>query len=569
MKPEIIATRAVHQYRRRDLVTYVGLRQHLLGKSSRRDLWAQQVALDLTTTATAPAYHRVHFFKEAKPDGTIEFRDLYLPAPTEALAEGTLLAACAEAGGVFESRSSVYSYRLCRGSDREGFFRAYFRGFSERHQAIAEACDRVPDSIVVYTDIRKFYPSISREVASRVWSEACGQASLPTAYRQLGEVLLRRHASIGRDALLTGPMFSHLIGNLVLAPIDHEFEEVAPGRYFRYVDDIAFVGTPSEVEQWEKRLHARLGSLGLELHGGKRIETSARDWLPGRGDFTENSKVSWKRFIGQMKQELLGFPFQREPLRELFRTCEFRIYPLDYTAAARERPFAERMLEMARNFDWFRRSNRKRTLDTIAGLGLELRHQYMAQLQEWLDRFPNLENYQKKRALYRLRALSSRLVYLAASKDLQLLADATAGIDELAVTSTLFDALAKRDVTALLRYGPAAAQNASQAFRAMGGEMKCAPQAWSEAAVQAYAILRLNGVQLVPGPIPPPQTNLVQFSESRVPRDIFEIADPYFRELFSVRGAQADLNRAAVETAFDADDELEFELQELVLGQSY
>lgn len=569
MKPDILATRAVHQYRRRDLVTYVGLRQHLVARSARRDRWAQQVALDLTATSTALAYHRVHFFKEAKLDGTVEFRDLYLPAPTEALAEGTLLAACAEAGGVFESRPSVYSYRLCRGQDREGFFRAYFRGFSERHQAIAEACDRVQDAVVVYTDIRKFYPTISREVAFRVWSDACAQASLPTAYRQLGEILLRRHASIGRDALLTGPMFSHLIGNLVLAPIDREFEEVAPDRYFRYVDDIAFVGAPSEVEQWEKRLHARLGSLGLELHEGKRLETPARDWLPGRGDFTEDSKLSWKRFIGQMKQELLGFPFQREPLQELFRTCEFRIYPLDYTTAARERPFVERVLELARNFDWFRLSNRQRTLDAIAGLGLELRHQYMAQLQEWLDRFPNLENYQRKRALYRLRALSSRLVYLAASKDLQSLADMTAGIDELAVTSTLFDALAKRDVTPLLRYGPAAAQNAAQAFRAMGGEMKCAPQVWSEAAVQAYATLRLNGVPLALGPTPPPKTDLVRFCEGEFPRDIFEIADPYFRELFSVRGGQADLNRLAVETAFDADDELEFELQELVLGQSY
>jgi hypothetical protein len=124
MKPEMLATRAVHQYRRRDLVTYVGLRQHLLAVSARRDVWTRQVALALATSAAIPVYHKVYFFKEVRRDGTVEFRDLYLPTPTEAMAEGALLAACAEAGDAFKPRPSVYSYQLCRGQEREGFFRA-------------------------------------------------------------------------------------------------------------------------------------------------------------------------------------------------------------------------------------------------------------------------------------------------------------------------------------------------------------------------------------------------------------------------------------------------------------
>ena len=47
----------------------------------------------------------------------------------------------------------------------------------------------------------------------------------------------------------------------------------------------------------------------------------------------------------------------------------------------------------------------------------------------------------------------------------------------------------------------------------------------------------------------------------------WECFNPYFRELACVRGAvNAELNTWSIETAFDRDDDLVFDMQELVQG---
>ena len=70
--------------------------------------------------------------------------------------------------------------------------------------------------------------------------------------------------------LLTGPMFSHLNANLLLDRIDQEMNKISNGNYWRYVDDVVFVGTTEQVSLWREKLAGRFDELNLVLHDGDK-----------------------------------------------------------------------------------------------------------------------------------------------------------------------------------------------------------------------------------------------------------------------------------------------------------
>ena len=59
-RPGILAVRAVNQYRRRDVLSYLSLRYYLDNAAARADLWAQEVAMDLVQGRTDLPYLLVH-----------------------------------------------------------------------------------------------------------------------------------------------------------------------------------------------------------------------------------------------------------------------------------------------------------------------------------------------------------------------------------------------------------------------------------------------------------------------------------------------------------------------------
>lgn len=113
--PGTLAVRAVNQYRRRDIVSYLGLRLYLDNTCTVRDRWAREVASRLVLDDPCPRYHESFHFKEVKADtGEPEYRRLCLPTPNEIVAETALLAECADTGGRFVAPSCVYSYELAK-----------------------------------------------------------------------------------------------------------------------------------------------------------------------------------------------------------------------------------------------------------------------------------------------------------------------------------------------------------------------------------------------------------------------------------------------------------------------
>ncbi len=567
--PGTLASRAVHQYRRRDIIAYVTLRQFLRNSATLQDIWSDQVAVDLVAERPQSHHNVVQNFKEIdESNGTPQFRILHVPGPTEMMAETALLAACARAGGAFKCPSNVYSYRLSEDpKESTGSFQYYFEGFKARHDAIAAACRANPEALVVYTDIRQYYPSITPERALQVWGMACKESGLSDRYEKLGEKLLRA-AEAEHGHILTGPMISHLIGNLALRELDDDMAQQLPNGYFRYVDDIAIVTSKKQALAVEQRIEELLKRLGLEFNAKKRIEVPADRWLLGAEDFEreEQEKISWMTFIGDMKRLLVFYPEERKVLESSFRVLGIRIRPLDYSDVAQERDFLENIKHYLEE-GWFRRSVRaKKWAAGVIDQAVALRIRYKTELDELLTDFEQLDGFDKKRRLYRLRFLIGRLAYLGLSQDLPEISNAISGIPEMAMASAVLDAITTRNINQILKYGPSAAQAAAQPLRAGGIETTFTEARWHEPEViQAYAVLRLNGLK-IEGNSSPPDDPLIRFcdwGENSVA--LFDHPNGYFREIGCIHGVDDPAaNHWAIETAFDRDDAMVFDMQEIM-----
>ena len=181
VRPEILAKRAVNQYRRRDILPYLGLRYYLANHCTLRDRWAGDVASHLVTSRTKPIYFPALHFKEHQEGQQVEHRQMHLPGPNEVFAEAALLNECSRHAEAFQSLPCVFSYRFAPANSVEGIFETYFSGFRERHTAVANACEQSANATVLYTDIRRFYPKITTASARDAWAQACDVAKMSTA----------------------------------------------------------------------------------------------------------------------------------------------------------------------------------------------------------------------------------------------------------------------------------------------------------------------------------------------------------------------------------------------------
>lgn len=344
MKPEDICVRTLNHYRHYDVLAYLGLRYYLHNAATRSDLWVQQLATDVAMTRDGANYLYSQHFKEFDETGKIKHRSIYIPGPNEALAEAALLSECAN-HDIFLNPNYIFSYSL-NIKDRRGIYTNYMDGIIARQEAIARACRDYPNGVVAYTDIKNFYPSITTELAIRVWRNKCKMAGLSEIYLSLGERLISDHgqASGGTSPhILIGPMFSHFIANLVLRYLDEEFIAL-PVEYFRYVDDITLVGEKDKVTRSIQIIRDRLQqeyNLYLhEEHSPKNITLPVSEWLKGKDDFKKNEiSHDWMKFVGDLKKFLLFNDKHYETVQAQFLANGFRIPFRSYSTAILERGY--------------------------------------------------------------------------------------------------------------------------------------------------------------------------------------------------------------------------------------
>lgn len=573
-RPGILAVRAVNQYRRRDVLTYLALRYYLDNDAAKSDQWAREVATDLVLTRSAPAYFQALHFKDLSQRQSVDHRQMLLPGANEALAEAALLAECATYPQEFGNPACVFSYPLNSGDDRSGIYEHYSKGLRNRHDAIARACDETPDGVVQYIDLKKFYPSIAISTAREVWRRAAESARLGSRWQSLGDKLLADHLSTSADkpSILTGPMFSHLIANLVLRPLDDEFASNSNVRYFRYVDDITLVGTREHVTQVLREIRDRVESLGLavhEDHSPKSLRLSSGEWLVGRGDFHDSRRqISWMTFIGDLKRYLLANPDSHDQLRKTFTNAGLRIPVRDYSSAIFETSYLERIGKWAERA-WFRRKVRSVSVDSLLKQALWLRGTYESEFNALMDGFHKASAYERKRRIPKLRYRAGRLSYLATDDSLAALADQANSIRDIHLQSTVMAAVANGRIDSLLRLGTNAAQAAAQPMRAGNKAASFQTTKLSDAESQALAVFRLNGVDLA-GSVARigSETDLVSFAQHGASSALMQSSDPFMSEFACLHGISDQPRHAAIlESVFDEDEQLAIDAVDQ-LGQS-
>ena len=498
--PEILAVRAANQYRRRDIIGYLGLRYYLSNICTIRDRWSNEVATLLAQFNDNPVYHTSWHFKE-RNDTTneIKYRRICLPVPNEIMAEAALIDACAKSGASFEAHSSVYSYRIAKGNESGGIYVPYYTGFQQRHKDIAKAARQYPKGQVVYTDLQKFYPSIKKEMAVEVWKRATETSSLPLHFAELGLKLIEGYSTncnVSEKGILTGPMFSHLIANLVLRTVDEKMADVMPGGYFRYVDDITLVGEVDDVAHSECILNTLVGDLGFQINVDKRFETTAKQWLEGENDFSaESSRVSWKTVIGKLKQLLVARPELTDEITRQFNQNGFRIRPLNYSNAVKSQGYLKRMHYLMTK-GWFRRYMHKANPTQLLMDAQTLRTRYTQEFWNWIKRKDETNKYDQKRRIHGLRRYASQLIFIADPDDLPAITKALFDVPEMELYAVVFDAVDRGDVSKLVYYGANAAHSAVYPLLATYETVECNADMNIEEVRQAVAIFNAYGLRI-------------------------------------------------------------------------
>lgn len=565
VNPGAYARKAVHQYRARDVFAYLALRYYLEADRARSDRWAEQNAAQVVLASPKGRYLPVKHLKSLARDGTPEHRSIYVPSPSEALVEALIICECA-AAWKREKSPMLFSYEAQERHSDGAYFENYMPGLRRRQAAIGQACERSPQGVVRYVDIRSFYPSITPERAELAWSSFCDRHDVPELTRILGQKLIFNHSTETKGkSILTGPMISHFLANLVLNGIDESARDL-PAEYFRYVDDITLVGDEKSVSASLEQLRDRLGSIGLSLHENnpvKDMSVSATEWLTSVGDFNdEDSNEAWRDLVGDIKKFLLLHPEWSSQLDDALRTQGFRFPLPSYASAVSERTTFERVRELGL-WPWLLR--RTSPIERIVGRASSLAHRYEGEVNELLGRVGADSPFQRKRKISKLRYRLGRLLYLSSDEVLAQLVAKTADIEELRFHTAVASAIVTGDCSEVVGLGSNVAQAAAQVFRATGETARFSRPVSTDADMQGLAVFLLNGVS-VEGEIRTDRYPLVQLAALGVDRDLMTQPRGFVQEIACLHGLGEARHATVMKTAFDLAQDISLDALELECG---
>lgn len=566
-----LAVKALNQYRKRDIFPYLGLRYYLSAKASANDRWIREICTRLLVDTKVSGYLRTYHFKCFGEEG-VEHRDIYLPSPNEILAEVALITEISKYES-FKPRSYVYSYRYTDWREKEGVFQAYFNGFKERHRHIAEACRNAKDGVVFYTDIKKFYPSIRSSDAISVWQKACEQSDIGDEYRIIGQEILKRHNAIcvedgSGKGLLTGPVFSHVIANLLLGEVDVLMHEATGGNYWRYVDDVVFVGGCDEVAEWRKILVDKLDELGLVLHDGdKDFQVGCDEWLKGEHDFNDSFGVSWVSLIADVKRFVLANPYKVDELRDAFRDAHIRIPVLDYSSVANESTYLERFQDWMRKYKWAKGSVRRITIEGLVAQAINCEREFGIELDKLLAGAFDLSIFERKRIVPKMRYLSGRLLYLASRDRLHDFSARLSIFSELELIAETMSAIATRNISKIVTMGSNAAHIASQLMVVEGSEVFVDAELVDSAALrQSLAVVELNGLS---HNYISDRDDLRKLALAEGIKELMSSENVFIREFACLHGVSLSRHQEMLSSSFDRDEELALDVLNQLQSSSH
>jgi hypothetical protein len=297
----------------------------------------------------------------------------------------------------------------------------------------------------------------------------------------------------------------------------------------------------------------------LELHDSsspKSIEVPTGEWLKGRHDFRESRReISWKTLIDDLRQFLLCNPEDREHLRAAFRGEGFRIPVHDYTAAVHESSYLERVRQWAKR-PWFRRKSQAITIQALVDQARYLRKTYETEFRELIDGAAQLDSFNRKRRVPKLRYRAARLIYLATDDTLASLSPIAGELPELHFHAGVMAAVASGNIDRLLPLGANAAQAAAQPLKATDKRATTTLLEVPEAEEQALAVFMLNGVPMERPKLASGGTSeLMRFAVVGADAALMKSGQPFMRETACLHGLSKQPRPPdMLETVFDEDE---------------
>lgn len=564
-----IASACINQYRSRDIFEYLGLRYCLEADVARSDNWSGDNAAQAVFAKKEGAYLRSYHFKQVDKNGVFEDRDIFVPSVTEALAEVALLRKCSERYNSLLS-NRVFSYRLDNHDSSAGAFDPYMKGLRERQARIADACRSVPDGNVVYIDITKFYPSITPERAKGAWLAFCKGSDLDEVDVDLGLKLIENHqARSAGKSILTGPMFSHFVANLVLREVD-EFAESLDVHYFRYVDDLTLVGEKQSVESAVSALRANLAERGFIIHAmdaPKTLIVTARSWLEGSNDFSpEDQSIAWMRLVGDIKKFLIFDNSKMRDLEDALFLAGARLPIPDYAEAVKEAS-SYRRIRLFGLWNWLKLKTRAVTVESIMADLETLRWRLHGQAIDALSRPVPADSYERKRAVSQLRYRLGRLLLIGQEQMLETLVSRLGDWPELAYHAEIMKAVITGECSNIVAMGSNVSQAVAQIFRPSLKTAKFSQVVRGEKETQGLAVFILNGVP-VEAQVANADHPLLRFARGPVDKELMNSPRGLLQELACLHGLGVARHPTTLRTAFDIDENMIFDALEMDYGYS-
>lgn len=564
-----IASACINQYRSRDIFAYLGLRYCLETDAAKADEWAEANATQAVFAKKDGAYLRSYHFKQVDENGAFEARDLFIPSIPEALAEIALLRKCAKAYNQTLS-DRVFSYRLDDLDSSSGAFDPYMKGLRERQSQIASACRASPQGKVVYIDIAKFYPSISPDAAVKVWQSFCAGAELEESDKDLGLKLIQnyRTRSDGKS-ILTGPMFSHFIANLILRSLD-DYAQTLGVDYFRYVDDITVVGEVADVDRAIELIRKELSAQGLQAHSvdsAKTLTLSTGDWLESSTDFSpEEHSIAWMRLVGDIKKLLIFETAKTRDLEDAILVAGGRLPIPDYAEAVREVSSFKKIRRLGL-WGWLKLKTRAVTVSTILTDLERLRKRLYEEAMDALARPLAKEGYERKRAVSRLRYRLGRLVLIGQESMLINLVSKLNEWPELTYHQEIMKAILTGDCANVVAMGSNVAQAVAQIFRPTLKTATFSRTISGDKDIQGLAVFILNGVP-VEAEVANTSHPLLRFARGPIDRELMSSPRGLLQEIACLHGLGEVRHPAILKTAFDIDESMIFDALEMDYGYS-
>lgn len=483
-----LAIRALNAVRPIHVPTYLATRalfESIAG--DRGSSWGTSVSPYKYALREYGRYYPAPAFKGLNEDGTNLSREFHIPSPTTLLAEATVLSALASSE-TFAKPENVYSYRWPEASACPYNFEHFINGFRLRQERVSAQAALNRDSVVVSLDLRKFYPSVNREEASRQFEKRLKRSEVsPTASKAAAQLTGHLLSELEGDrGIPTGPEFSHMLADCAFADFDHQFGERFGDNYFRYVDDLIFIVPDSEVDSTVERVGDTLGSHDYELHEGKEDRLPSQQWIQHVPEIRRKVREdSFEALVFKIKVFVSAKPKEIDSLREALRENGFRIPLQRLVSTSEDQTFREKLERFARCGWKVLWKAYRTTIPEIIRHASAVRTEISKQLEQLLRQPLHPAGIRRRWEIQRLRYNVNRAVYILDTDALRRLAADLSEAPEFIQFRTLIRAVFDEDAESLLQMPGATTNTAASLLRILKRRLKLPAEATIEPTLEA------------------------------------------------------------------------------------